>query len=404
MLSKIAWRNIWRNRTRSLVIIGSVVVGMWAGIFILALSYGMVDQRKEFIIHEFLSHVQVHTPEFKEKEKLKAFIPDGTALLGQIDQRKEVRASSGRMIINGMLNAPGGGAGIRIIGIDPEKEDSLTLLHKKVKEGEYFPEKRNRILIGKSLADKFGLKVGSKVVLTFLDTSSNIVAGAFRIAGLMSSGDARLDKVMVYARQDDLARVLSISKPFVHEIAILLKRDDLVPTFKKELQARHPDLLVEAWYDLSPEMRYVNEMMDLFMYIFIGIILLALSFGLVNTMLMAVLERTREIGMLMAIGMNKRKIFQMIVLETIMLAFTGASIGILLAWGTTALTARTGIDLSVVEQGMESFGMSPVLYPRFDPGYIPGIAFMVLVFSILSAVYPARKALKLNPSQAIRKI
>lgn len=404
MIRKVAWRNIWRNRTRSLVIIASVVIGLWAGIFIIALSKGMVAQRKEKMIREQLSHIQIHTPGFKEKEKLADFIPSATEILDSLRQMPGIRAVSGRCIINGMLSAPGGGGGIRIIGIEPDAENRLTGLENKVVEGTYFPEKKNRILIGRSLAEKLGLHIGSKVVLTFLDTASNILAGAFRISGLVSTGDIRLDKMLVYTRIDELNRVLGSGQPFVHEIALLLENDEQVPQYRAQLQKRYPGLKVEAWYELSPELRYLNQMMNVFLYIFMGIIMLALAFGLVNTMLMAVLERSRELGMLMAIGMNKRKLFWMIVSETVMLALTGAVIGMILAYFSILLAGRFGIDLSMVEQGMASFGISAVLYPSSDIAYYPGIALMVIVFAVISAIYPARKALKLNPSEAIRKI
>lgn len=404
MIKKIAWRNIWRNPTRSLVIIASVTIGLWAGIFVVALSQGMMEQRKEKIIREQLSHIQIHTPEFKERQKTVNFIPEAEEIIDSLRQMPGIKAVSGRTIINGMLSAPGGGSGIRIIGIDPDAENRLTGIENKLVEGSYFPDKKNRILIGRSLADKLGLHIGSKVVLTFLDTSSNILAGAFRISGFISLGDIRLDNVMVYARSSDLSRMMGSKQPFIHEIALFLKNDEELSHYRELLKQRYPKLLVEAWYDLSPELRYLNDMMDVFLYIFMGIIMLALAFGLINTMLMAVLERSRELGMLMAIGMNKRKLFQMIVAETVMLSLTGAIIGMILAYLSILLAAHTGIDLSVVQQGMESFGFSAVLYPSIDISFYPGIALMVIIFSVLSAIYPARKALKLNPSEAIRKI
>ncbi len=387
-----------------MVIIASVVIGLWAGIFIIALSKGMVAQRKEKMINEQLSHIQIHTPGFKEKQKLADFIPSATKILDSLRQMPGIRAVSGRCIINGMLSAPGGGSGVQIIGIDPDAENQLTGLERKVVEGSYFPDKKNRILIGRALAEKLGLHIGSKVVLTFLDTASNILAGAFRISGLISTGDIRIDKVTVYARLNELSRILGTNRPFIHEIALLLENDEELPLYRAQLKERYPGLMVEAWYDLSPELRYLNQMMNVFLYIFMGIIMMALAFGLVNTMLMAVLERSRELGMLMAIGMNKRKLFLMIVSETVMLALTGAVIGMILAFFSILLAGRYGIDLSMVEQGMASFGMSAVLYPSGDISYYPGIALMVVLFSVLAAVYPARKALKLNPSEAIRKI
>jgi ABC-type lipoprotein release transport system permease subunit len=403
MIFQIAWRNIWRNRTRSLVIIASVSLGLWAGIFIMALSFGMTEERKDKLINEQLSHIQLHTPAFTDNQELAEYIPAGPGRLDTIREWPGVQHASGRTLINGMVSAAEGSGGVRIIGVYPELEDQLTRLQNKVVEGEYFPDKNNRILIGRALADKLGVKLGSKVVLTFQDTSTNMVAAAFRVGGLYKTVSAKLDETLVYVKVDDLARLLD-SEPLLHEIALLAEQDNAVTTLHDELAAAFPQLQVETWRELSPELRYLDEMMDLFLYIFIGIILFALAFGLVNTMLMAVLERTRELGMMMAVGLNKRKLFSMILLETLFLALTGMVVGFVLGFLTVRLTARTGISLAVVQQGMEEFGMSAVLYPELAWRYYPIIALMVVAFAVLSAIYPALKALQLNPTQAIRKV
>ena len=294
MIPLIAWRNVWRNRTRSLVIIASVTLGLWAGIFIMALSFGMTEERKEKLIMEQLSHIQLHEPEFTDTQELGQYIPGGPEKLEAIRQRSGVQQASGRTLINGMLSAAQGSGGVRILGIYPEKEAALTRLDDKLVEGEYFPDKNNRIFIGKALADKYGLKLGSKVVLTFQDSSTNMVAAAFRISGLYKTVSAKLDESLVYVRVEDLADILG-TDPWLHEIALLAKQDEMVPQLHDELEATYADLKVETWRELSPELRYLDEMMDVFLYVFIGIILFALAFGLVNTMLMAVLERTREL-------------------------------------------------------------------------------------------------------------
>lgn len=403
MIPLIAWRNIWRNRTRSLVIIASVTLGLWAGIFIMALSFGMTEERKEKLINEQLSHIQIHEPGFTDTQELGQYIPDGPDLLESIRQRTGVQYASGRTLINGMLSAAQGSGGVRITGIYPEKEAELTRLNTKLVKGEYFPEKRNRILIGKALAEKFDLKIGSKIVLTFQDSSTNMVAGAFRICGLYKTVNAKLDEALVYVRVEDLANLLG-SKPWLHEIAMLAGQDEIVQPLHDELEAAYADLKVETWRELSPELRYLDEMMDVFLYVFIGIILFALAFGLVNTMLMAVLERTRELGMMMAVGLNKTKLFFMILLETVFLALTGTAVGFILGYLTVHFSSQSGISLAVVQQGMEEFGMSAILYPYLSWNYYLIIALMVVVFAVLSAIYPAFKALQLNPTEAIRKV
>ena len=161
-------------------------------------------------------------------------------------------------------------------------------------------------------------------------------------------------------------------------------------------------LVVRGWRSISPELGYADEVMAQSLLLFMTIILLAMAFGILNTMLMAILERTRELGMLMAIGMNKRKLFALIVLETILLSFAGLPIGLALGHFTLALTAKTGISLKGVEKGMAEFGIDSTIYPVTVPEFYLPIAALVFVLAFLSALYPARKALKLNPIESMR--
>jgi ABC-type antimicrobial peptide transport system permease subunit len=136
--------------------------------------------------------------------------------------------------------------------------------------------------------------------------------------------------------------------------------------------------------------------------IFVIIILVALSFGIINTMLMAIMERVREIGMLMAIGMNKGKIFLMILFETLFLSVTGGILGLLFSWILINITGITGIDLSVLAEGLNSMGYSSFVYPELDFYYYALIGLLVVATAVFASIMPARKALKFNPAEAVR--
>lgn len=405
MIPAIAWRNIWRNKTRSGVIILSVTLGLWGGIFIMALSAGVSEQRKEDVIYNYLSHMQIHHPEFGDERQIEDVIPYGEQVWKKVLEQPHVAHATARTLSIGMANSPNDAAGVQIIGIWPESERTVTNMAQQIKEGTYFEqEMRNPVVIGAALADQLDINLRSKVVLTFQDSTNNIVAGAFRVQGIFETASTEFDKGMVYVRAHDMARLME-TEPLVHEVAILVEEEEeQLATVQSDLQAAFPQLAVENWKQLSPELRYLDEAMDYFLYIFIAVILLALAFGLVNTMLMAVLERTRELGMLMAIGMNKGRVFSMIVLETLYLALFGGILGIGLSTATIAYFAKSGIYLPMVEEGMSSYGMSATLYPILDWSYFPGLIAMVLFFALLSAIYPAYKALKLKPVVAIRKI
>jgi ABC-type lipoprotein release transport system permease subunit len=403
MLLKIAWRNIWRSRTRSLVILVSVAVGLWAGIFLLAFYNGMAEQRVRSAIETEISHIQLHHPAFSEDHDLKFFIPDGRKILESIRQSAGLRVAAGRIFITGMAVSPIGSAGVKINAVMPAKEDSLTQLAAKLTSGIYFKDAvKNEILISEKLAQKLKLKVQRKMVLTFSDREGNIASGAFRVAGLYKTINAPYDEANVFIDVDDAA-ILAGMPGEINEIAILLDADKKLEAFVMKLAKEYPGVEIKKWTEINPEMKLLVTSMDQMMFFFMGIIMLALAFGIINTMLMSVLERTREIGMLLSLGMNKFRIFGMILLETVFLVMAGCPAGIIPALFTVMYTRKTGINLSVFSDTYSSFGYSSEVFPSLDSRDLGMIILLVIFTALVSALFPAWRALKLKPAEAIRK-
>lgn len=279
----------------------------------------------------------------------------------------------------------------------------MTNLYAKIFEGSYFEEgKRNPIVIGRKLADKLKVKLKSKVVITLQDMQGNMTGASFKVEGIFETSNTAFDESCVFVRKSDLSRVMLMDANSCHEIAVLLKtNDDLVPV-DQTLQSKFPNLDVKTWREIMPEVSLVESSFGLTMVIFMGIILLALLFGIINTMLMAVLERTKELGMLMAIGMNKLRVFMMILLETVMLSFFGGVWGIFLGWLLNLYFGVKGIDLGTWATAYKSMGFDTLVYTTLPMSVSMEIAVMVIVTGILASVYPALKALKLKPADAVR--
>ncbi|HAD98178.1 MAG TPA: ABC transporter permease [Cryomorphaceae bacterium] len=402
-LIKIAWRNIWRNKLRSLVVICSIILGIWAGIFINGFSYGLNRQRTLEAIQSNLSHIQIHDTAWSQDPNIANQLQQSASILRALEDNPQVKAFSSRMLLNGIVASANGNGGAQITGIEPATENRLTGLAEKITEGDFLADKKNKILLGKALADKLKARIGSKVVVTFTDREGVIISGAFKVAGIYRGTSSQIEQLKVYVRQQDLQKLLS-ENIAPHEIALLTSSLETVEPVQQELQRQFPDYTIQSWDELSPELGYADEIMGTMLYLIIGIIMLALSFGIVNTMLMAVLERRKELGMLMAVGMSKRRVFSMILLETLMLSLCGGPLGILLGFLTIWYTGSTGIDLSVFAEGLQSFGISSVIYPSIETSFYFGTGLLVVVMALLSSLYPARRALKLNPIEAIRTI
>ena len=403
-LLKISWRNVWRSKLRSIVVITSVVFGILGGIIMIAMSYGLNEERMNNAIESYLSHIQIHNKSFLEDYNIKDTINNFPEIESAINNDDRVVSFSKRIILNGMLSNSNGSYGIQVKGINPSEEIKVTSTYEKIIEGEYFKSKRdNTILVGKKLADRLNIKIKSKVVITFQDQSNELTSLLYRVEGIFRSGNSRYDEANVFVRNSSITKNLPNFSGF-HEIPILLTDINLKEEVKSELIPYSSNNVVEAWDDISKDLAYANEMLSAVLYIFMIIILAGLSFGIVNTMLMAILERKKEIGMLMSIGMNRYKIFLMICFETVFLSLVALPFGLILSYLIVEYYSVVGIDLSIVEAGLENFGVGTRLYFKVPDENYYVVAIMVFIISIISSIFPSVRALKINPVEATKTI
>lgn len=403
---KIAWRNVWRNRLRSGVVFASVVMGIWAGLFVVSLSIGMMDQQKRSTIETQVSHLKIHSQEYIKDEKLLNRIPESD--LKNIEEFLEkddrVRAYTERTIIDGTATTAHGFKNVKIVGIDPEQEKTVTTIYEKLDTGTYLSEiKNNPTVVGRSLSDDLKLDAGKSINLSFITADTSSVSLGFKTEGVFSSGNGNYDKSNVFVKRNDLNQLLGTDN-YIHEVAIMCEDIQQADALCDELNSTFASISARPWNKVAPELGYTDEMMGTSILIILIIIIFALTFGIVNTMLMAVLERKRELGMLLCVGMNKLKVFVMIMFETIFLSVAAAPFGLLISWATISYFGKSGINLMEVEDAMYQFGYDPMVYTKLD-GYVYFlITFMIIVAAIISSIVPARKALKYNPAEAVRAI
>ncbi|MDP4209888.1 MAG: ABC transporter permease [Bacteroidota bacterium] len=403
MISSFAWQNVWRNKIRSAVIITAVALGTFAGIFTIAFTNGMVNDRIRVIIRTELSHIQIHQPGFVDNNDFTIRMSNADSILKKIKKLPHVMAAGKRIVINSMVASAETSTGVKITGIDPADGIKVSDLNSKLINGKFLEETgKNPVVIGEKLATKLKIGLRNKVVITVQDVNKNIVAGAFRVAGIFRTDNLMFDESTIFVRNSDLVKLTGLGPGEAHEIAVLLDNNELSEKTRNTISAMFPRLDVKDWQKLSPEAGYLVSAMGQYMFIFIIIIMLALCFGIINTMLMVVLERVHELGMLMAIGMDKIKVFTMIVLETVYLSLTGGALGIALGYGASTYFARNGIDLYFWKEAYAEIGYSSIVYPVIDAFTMVYTSVMVVLMGIISALYPAYKALRLNPTQAIQ--
>jgi ABC-type lipoprotein release transport system permease subunit len=405
MIFSIAWRNIWRNKLRSLVVILAVTLGLFGILFMIALSNGMVVQKIDASINNELAHIQVHDTGFIQDPSLHFYIKDPGRLEAEIAATPGVKAVCSRIKAMAMASTAATGAGVMINAIDPEKEKEVSKIYQYIIEGDYFEKetKTALIVISQKLASKLEAKMGSKIVLTIQHTSGELAYGLFRISGIYKTSNAMFDEPNIFVLKEDLVALTGFDPANASEIAILLDNTESTDQITDQLKEKYPALSVLAWSQLEPLLAGLSSMMDQMAYLLLIIILIAMAFGIINSMLMAVLERTRELGMLMAVGMNRRKVFLMIMLETIFLSLVGTVAGIIISAVTIHYTGISGINFSKWAEGYEAWGYSALVYPSLYIDFYIGMTVLVIITAIISSIYPARKALKFNPAVAIRE-
>lgn len=403
MLFRVSWKNIWRNKKRSLIIIAAVTIGIGSGIFLMAFYNGMVEQRVRSAIQNEVSHIQLHHPEFRKDHDIKYYLDNGSLTLKRIQANKNVKQAAGRVVIAGMIASASGSSGININGVMPAEENILTGLKNKLIDGIYFDSlKRNEILIGEKLLKKLQLKLRNKTIITFQDINGNIASAAFRISGIFKTVNTPYDENNVFVNISDVDSLAGIQGQY-NEIALLLHSNNLLASTETELKRSFPGTEIKNWKEISPEIGLTVSVADQMVLIFMGIILLALAFGIINTMLMAILERTREIGMLLALGMNRLKIFIMVLTETVLLVLAGCPAGILIALTAISITNKTGITFEKFTEVYSSFGYENVIFPELTLRQFILSMLLVILTAIIASLFPAWRALRLKPAEAMRK-
>ena len=403
ILLNIAWKNIWRNRFRSLIIMSATTLGIFAGLLIISFTKGMTEQRISNALNTEVSHLQIHRPQFIIQDDITLLIHSSDSIEKVLRGNEQITGYSSRILLNSIISSAETGTNAKVKGIDPEKEKQVTDLYKHITQGSYFVADRlNPVVIGEKLAAKLKVKLNSKIVLQIQDLQGNITPAAFRVSGIYKTENLAYDEVNVFVLKKDLRRLTGIDSTSVHEIAIFLKNYQQAKKVQADLKTQLPGLEILTWKELDALLSYMSDIMDQYLYFVMIVILLALIFGIVNTMMMSILERVKELGMLMAIGMSRQRIVRMILYETVLLTLTGAFFGILIGTLFVSYYHKHGIDLSLWSKGMGQYGFATTVYTSIQPSYIAEIVMLVIITGFLAAIFPVWKAIRMKPVEALK--
>lgn len=398
---QLAWRNLWRNYRRTLIMLAAIVLGVWSMIFMTSLMRGMVDQMIQGGLKALPGHVQVHHPEYRDDPTVSNRIPPPTPeLVRTLDDPGVVQWAS-RVRVPAVITSEREVRGVTLLGIDPARERGLSFLSDDVTEGRELESADDTgLVVGRKMLERLETDLGKRVVVMSQDPENNIAERGFRIVGIFDSELQAQEEAFVFAGERVVQAMLGIGAES-SELAVLgPSYRDVDGLYHSVAAAAGPTLEVKPWYELDTLLGSMMSMMDGFVILFVVIIFIALAFGLVNTLVMAVFERTREIGLMLALGVGPRNIVAQVMAEALLLLALGLVAGNSIAWLTVAALAD-GIDLSIVAQGLADFGVGSVIYPALTRRDVLVADGIVLVLGFLASISPAWRASRLEPVQAL---
>ncbi len=400
LLVQLSWRNLWRARRRNLILISTIVFAVGAVVLNNALIRGFQYDMRDDAVRNLTGHIKVLAPGYRDDPSIMQSFELGS------DWRPDVADSqlmgwTRRVVVPAVVMSERETRGINLVGIDPGDERDISFIGGASIAGEGLKDVGDsRLLMGAELADQLSTKLNRRVVVITQGADGLNREAGFRIAGVFDAEGTALEKAYAFTGRVALQKLLDTNA--VTEVSIRLNDAASEPTVGARMTAHFHDLEVKGWRDLEPLAAAMFEFVDVSILIMFVIVMLALAFGLVNTLITAVMERVREFGMLRAIGMRPAQIVAQVLIESSLVMLLGLSIGIMVGLGLTAYFAD-GIDLSSFAQGMEMVGMRSKLVPRLMMEDVIVVAVISVVLGLLGSAYPAWRAVKVKPLEALRR-
>lgn len=403
LLFKLAVLNIGRNPRRSVITVLAVGVGLASLIFLWGFNDGTIEQMRENVIRLFTGHFQIHARGFEKNLAAELFIPRKEALLERLRSDPEIVSVAERVKCEALVGTSENSRGVLLIGIDPAEELRVTQLHTHLREGSFLaPSDSRAILLGHRLAEKIRVNLDDKVVVMTQAVDGTLAGFAYRVKGIFHTGSQQIDELTAYISLASGRELLGMENE-THEIAVRLKGRNWIEPVVESLSGSlsREDYEIIRWNEIVPEVDQWTEWAQAVISTILMAVMVVIGVSIMNTILMSTFERTRELGVMLAIGTSPLQIISLILLETLVLQFFGILVGLLGGYLVTFYFGQVGISFHGVEEAFSMSYMSTVIYTRVEPGHvIQSIATLVLLTSVIS-LYPAWRAGRMAPVKAI---
>lgn len=397
IIFKLAWNNAFLRLSRTLLVIVMIAVSMSMMLSLQGIYDGMAINMIDKTKRSDSGEISIYNPDYRLNKVLQNSIKGADKIKADLEARSDVDAVVARFSVEGLSSTARKSSFSNIIGIDLEEEEHFGRFSEFLKEGEISFSKRGAI-IGSELAKTLKIRIGSKVIFSTQDKSGDINAIAVKIRGIVMTSNVALDGSALYIDAMRLHTFLGVAKDEATQIAIRSQSQ----TLQEELITEYKSLEVKNLLELSPMLKMVEEVMDIFNSIIFGIVMLVVFIGILGVMYVSILDRIREFGIMRAVGMEYRLIRIQILLEALFVGMLGYISGAFLGVLGLLYLQHFGLDLSAWAEGLESFGYESVIYAHMKLSYFTNTFFAIISASLLSVFLPLRKIKTLNPIEVIK--
>lgn len=401
-LLNVVFLNLLGHLRRTILTVGAIAVGLASLIFLWGFNEGLHRNMLSNFQNAIIGAVQIHHQGFFQHPDLSLTIPDPKLVADRINEAGISRYSQ-RLESFGLAASDITTQGVMLIGMDPSRETRVTELPKRIDIGRFLkPEDKYKLVLGATTAKNLQVTLGDEVIIVGYDRFGAMIAESFTLVGIITSGEMGLDSGMAITSLDTLQEMLDM--PGQVTTFVINVDEQHLPGLTRSLKtslAQQP-LEIMPWYKMFPVMKEWVNLHNGFLYIFLGVVLFIILAGELNTLLLSMLDRTREFGVLMAIGTTRRQIGLMLMAEAGIIGLVGIGLGTLLGYLIILLTGLVGIDLSILLGSTSRFYVDPLIYPQLKLDDLGITAAAIFFASVISGIYPAWRASLLQPVEAIR--
>ena len=432
MLLKVGWRNIGRRKGRTLLTTLAMGIGVGLTLGAITLQNGITNELFDEMVTDTLGHIQLHHSEYPETKRPHFTLNQVSKMITSLEKQESVALAVPRIFAFTLAGGESESTGALVMGVDPSREKRLSEIHLEVKKGTWLSESQSdqskssspkEAVIGIELARELKLELGQKLALIGQDGYGSVANDLFTIVGLVESGSVEMDRGGVWVPLKTLQSFLALDDQ-VHEVVVLGQETQTDPfnpnrshdlirvkehvkqtLTQTSLLTPETSLLIETWKESNPSTAQLIESQAIGAYIMLMIVFLVSALGILNTLLMAVFERTRELGVLLAIGISPRRIFAMVVSEAWMLALLAACVGMGIGGIFSFWLVEYGIDFSVENGEGLSYGgvrLSPMIKGHFDWTWVGVVLACLFGVTTITALWPAWKASRVSPLEAMK--